>query len=387
MLTLLAIEFLDELLYSAREAAWPLIRTDLHLDYFQIGILLSLPAIMGNLLEIGVGVLGDTPWRRRLILGGGVIFTLSTLLMGVSGGYAALLVAFLVNFPASGAFVTLSQASLMDHEPDRHEQNMSRWTFAGSLAVVAGPLALSGAVYLGWGWRGAIISVGILAMVLLGIAWRSPGFTALSQNHRDSKTLLAHFSEGFGDTLRALKRKEVLRWFVLLEFSDLMLDVFYGYLALYLVDVVGAPPVTAGLAVGIWTGVGLLGDFLLIPLLERIKGLTYLRYSAFIELVLFPTFLLSPWLVAKLIILGLLGFFNAGWYSILSGNLYSSMPGQSGKVMAASDIFGIFGKLIPFGIGLAAQYFGLGYAIWLLILGPVALFVGIPRRGLPEKTH
>lgn len=40
---LLVIEFLDEFIYGAREAAWPLVRSDLALTYAQIGVLLGLP--------------------------------------------------------------------------------------------------------------------------------------------------------------------------------------------------------------------------------------------------------------------------------------------------------------------------------------------------------
>jgi FSR family fosmidomycin resistance protein-like MFS transporter len=90
----------------------------------------------------------------------------------------------------------------------------------------------------------------------------------------------------------------------------------------------------------VWTSLGLAGDFLLIPLLERVRGLSYLRVSAVIEFVLFTLLLLMPGFWIKLVLLGLLGFFNAGWYSILQGQLYSSMPGQSGTVMALSNIFG-----------------------------------------------
>ena len=39
--------------------------------------------------------------------------------------------------------------------------------------------------------------------------------------------------------LRALARKEVFRWLFLLELSDLLLDVFLAFLALYFVDEVG----------------------------------------------------------------------------------------------------------------------------------------------------
>ena len=88
------------------------------------------------------------------------------------------------------------------------------------------------------------------------------------------------------DALRVLRRREVLCWLTLLEFSDLMLDVLLGFLALYFVNVVGTTPAQAGAAVAVWTGVGLLGDLLLIPLLERVPGLCYLRWSAALELVI-----------------------------------------------------------------------------------------------------
>lgn len=42
--------------------------------------------------------------------------------------------------------------------------------------------------------------------------------------------------------------------------------------------------------------------------------------------------------------------------------------------------WGLVGKLIPLGVGMAAQQWGLGTDIWLLLLGPVALWVGLPRR-------
>jgi len=111
-----------------------------------------------------------------------------------------------------------------------------------------------------------------------------------------------------------------------------------------------------------------------------VRGLDYLRISAALELLLFVGFLLVPNVILKLVILGALGFFNAGWYSILSGQLYSAMPGQSGSVMAVGNVFGLVGSLIPLTIGLLAEGLGLGVAMWFLLLGPIALLLGIPRR-------
>jgi len=152
-LTLLAIEFLDEFVFGARGAAWPLNRTDLGLSYAQIGLLLGLPSLVSSLVEPFLGILGDIGRRRVLILGGGVVFALALLLTALSRDFLILLLSFVLLYPASGAFVTASQAMLMDTDSTRHEQNMARWTLAGSVGVVAGPIALGVAATLGLGWR------------------------------------------------------------------------------------------------------------------------------------------------------------------------------------------------------------------------------------------
>ncbi len=375
-LIFLFIEFLDELAFGATDAAWPLIRSDLALNYIQIGLALSLPGLIANCIEPFLGILGDVWKRRVLILGGGLFFALACLLTALSRNFIFLLIAFIVFNPASGAFVSLSQASLMDSAPARHEQNMARWTFAGSLGVFAGPLLLGGLAFLHFGWRAVFIFLAAATLLVLAGAWR---WLPPSPVHLADRPPLPDVWAGFKEAFACLKRREVFRWLILLEFSDLMLDVLYGYLALYFVDVVGLTGVQAALAVAVWTGFGLLGDFLLIPLLEKVRGLDYLRLSVVVELVLFPLFLLvpNPWL--KLAVAGLLGLFNSGWYAILQGNLYSAMPGRSGTVMALGNVAGLFGKLIPFGIGLAAQRFGLGPAMWILLSGPLALLLGLPK--------
>ena len=82
-----------------------------------------------------------------------------------------------------------------------------------------------------------------------------------------------------------------------------------------------------------------------------------------------------------------LQFFNAGWYSILKGQLYTSMPGQSGTVMALGNIFGWVSGFIPLGLGWVAQQYDLRVTMWLLLLGPIALMVGLPRPGLQRDDQ
>jgi FSR family fosmidomycin resistance protein-like MFS transporter len=383
VLLFLLIEFLDELVYGGLEAAWPLIRADLGLSYTQIGLAMALPGLIGIFIEPALGVLGDSGHRRALVLGGGVVFTLSLLIYAQAPSFALFLLAACLFYPASGAFVSLSQATLMDLEPARHEQNMARWTLAGSLGVVAGPLLLGLFILLGQGWRGMMSGLAFFSLATLLLAWR--GFPLRSPAISSNEEPLPSPRESLRRALAALRRGRVLRWMILLEFSDLMLDVLLGYLALYLVDVVRLEAQTAALGLSVWTTVGLMGDLLLIPLLERVKGLAYLRVSVLLELALFPAFLLAEPLWLKFIFLGLLGFFNSGWYSILKGNLYSELKGQSASMLVLDNAGALVGKLIPLGIGLAAERFGLASAMWLLLLGPLALLVGLPPRDSADK--
>lgn len=377
----LLIEFLDELVFGVIETAWPLIRTDLNLTYTQIGLLLSLPGIIAAFIEPFIGILGDVWCRRLLILAGGVFFTLALFSISISFSFLFLLLAFIILNPSSGALVNLSQANLMDSAPERHEQNMARWTFAGSLGVLTGPLLLGLFVYLGLGWRGtyALLTVISAACVLIAIRY-------LPTDKKN--TPFPSFGEvfdGFKSAFQALKRKEVWRWLLLLEFADLMLDVVFSFLALYFVDVVGANETQAGIAVTIWLVMGLLTDLFFIPIVDRLKDtVRYLRTTAFFEAFAFIAFLLIPGFLPKILLIILVNILNTGWYPILQGRLYSSLPGQSASIMAIGAVTDPLAKLLPLLIGILADRFGLGIAMWLLLLGPLALLIGLPKNLTPR---
>ncbi|HLL16330.1 MAG TPA: MFS transporter [Pyrinomonadaceae bacterium] len=381
---LLAIEFLDELVDGSRQAAWPLIRRDLSLSYAEIGLLLAVPKLVSNLIEPPLALLGDTRHRRAIILTGGVCFSLSLLLVARSSGFASLLLAFVLFYPAGGAFVSLSQAALMDFAPARREQNMARWAFAGSLGIVAGSFAVNASAAAGAGWR-AWFGVLCALSASLVLAARRFAFYAAERDDAAARER-GGIRRGALDGLRALRRAEVRRWLLLLEFSDLMLDGFHGFLALYFVDVAGVSIGQAGAGIAVWTGVGLAGDLLLIPLLERVRGLSYLRWSALAMLVLFPAFLLAPNLYAKLALLGLIGISNAGWYSILKAQLYAAMPERSGVALALSNVSGLIGGVIPLALGLVAERFGLARMMWLLLAAPLVFLVVIPRKEKSIQT-
>jgi MFS transporter, FSR family, fosmidomycin resistance protein len=305
----------------------------------------------------------------------GVAFAAGTLLVGASTGFALLLAASILSNPASGAFVSLSQATLMDAAPGRREQNMARWALAGSVGNSVGPAAVGVCVWAGLSWRWGFVAAGALMLLAVGAAWRQPFETPSASGDGRTRAALV---EGLRGAVRALRRRAVLRWLVLLQLGDFTYDVLRGFLALYFVDVVGAGEGGAALAVAVWTWVGLAGDFAVVPLLERVRGLRYLRASTSVVMVLFPLLLLAEGFPTKLLLLGLLGFANAGWYAVIQAKLYDELPGQSGAVaMTLGNVFGLAGSLAPLALGVYAEAYGLGPMMWLLALGPAALLAGL----------
>jgi MFS transporter, FSR family, fosmidomycin resistance protein len=369
VLTLLTVELLDELVFGAREAAWPAVRADLDLSYAQIGVLLSAPIYSSAIFEPAFGILGDSRWRRRVVVGGGVAMALALALVAVAPGFLVLLVAFVVLYPATGAFVSLSQATLMDLEPERRELNMTRWGIAGGIGAVVGPLAVAAFLALDIGWRPLFAMFAVAALALTVGAGATH---ARIRPARERPSARAAFA--------GLRRPRVVRWLVLLEFADLLLDVLLGFVALYLVDEVAASPAIGGVGVAVWTGAGLAGGFGVIAVLRRVDGLRYLRASALLALVLYPAFLLAPGVPAKLVLLALVGLCTAGWYSIPKARLYDALSGQSGAAVTLGSLAGLVGGTAPLVLGLVAERYGLDVALWILVVAPVALLVGVPGR-------
>ena len=214
------VEFLDELHYGLQSAALPAIHTDLALTYAQIGLLLGLPKIAGTVIEPFLMLLGDSSWRKKLVVGGGIGIIVALLLTASSTSFLTLLLAFIVSFPASGAFVSLSQATLMDLNPGRTSQMMARWTAAGSLGNVLGPLVLAGGLALAMSWRWAFAGLALTAFILTIIL--------LPQSITDRKLIGERTDETHPGELRgllqnlwgALRNVHLLRWVLLLQLSD-----------------------------------------------------------------------------------------------------------------------------------------------------------------------
>jgi len=373
--TLYAVELLDELIYGVESAALPLIRDDLALTYVQVGLLLTLPHLVGNVLDPVVGLLGDIWKRKALIVVGALATALAMVFVATGHTFAALAFAFCVSYPASTAYVSLSQATLMDLNPGRHDQTMARWTVLGAIGQFAGPALVTGALAVHFSWRGLYLGLALLAGLTGFIFWGQK----FNGGHKAESEAPPHLLAGLRELPQLIRASGILRWLVLLELADLMLDVFFNFCALYFTDVVGVSPALAGLAVTVLTLSGLVGDVLLIPLLEKVDGLRLIRLTALVVLGVYTAFLLVPGVWPKFVLLAALGPLRSGWYQVLQGRAYSAMPGKSGTVIAITSLGGLAAASFPVILGAVAERAGLGWAMALLTIAPVSLLIGLPR--------
>jgi MFS transporter, FSR family, fosmidomycin resistance protein len=380
----LAVELADELADGAKAAALPLFRHDLGLSYGQVGLLASVPLLAGGALELPLGILAGQGRRRRLaVLGGGLVFILSLLAVAASPSFVVLLAAFTVFFPASGAFVSLTQAELIDTWPSlTTAQLMARWDLAGWTGAVAGPLLVVAVLAAGGGWREAYLALaGLAALAWLGTCLREPlPKRAVVEDDGDPEPDVA-FAVRLRMVLAALRDWSTVRWVLLIDVADLLVDVLTGFLALYLVDVAHLAPAIAALAIAIRLGAGLAGDAALVFVLDRVADVTVLRASAVAAALLYPGFLLAPGAAAKVVILALLSAATAPWYPLLQARLYGSLPGRSSVAVTLSSAAGLVGGLGPLAVGLIAGAFGLSWALAGLVVVPVAVLAGAAVGG------
>ena len=54
--------------------------------------------------------------------------------------------------------------------------------------------------------------------------------------------------------------------------------------------------------------------------------------------------------------------------------------------MALGIVTDPLAKLLPLLIGILADNFGLQSAMWILLLGPIALLIGLPKKNLTPST-
>jgi len=158
-----------------------------------------------------------------------------------------------------------------------------------------------------------------------------------------------------------------------------MLDeIFIGFAALYLRDVLYASEVVISLVIT----VQLIGSFLGLIVIDRLVGrfsstrlLTWLAILTLVGILGFLT-IHSIWFAA--FTLFIIDFGAAGLYPIAQAEAYARQPGRSGTVLAVIGLGQPFEVALPGIVGLVAGRFGVLAGIGLLGLAPVLVLLLVP---------
>src|SRR5512143_3105974 len=369
---LYGVELLDEVIYGLFGAVLPTIKTELALTYTQVGLLFTLPGLISVLGEPVIGLLGDTRHRRALVLGGIGATAIGLALIAGAQQYLPLLLATCIMYVASGAYVNLSQATLIDRNPRRAENTMARWVLMGAIGVTISPLLITVVLSAEGNWRAVFFSTAIVAGAFAMLLFRQR-----FDGHDGAEDGAGSLKQLGRSLLLALRSRTLIKWVILTELADFMLDKLLEVTGLYFHDVAGVSLPAASAAVTVATIAGLLGNFALVPLLERVSGLRVLRVSAFIALVAYAALLLIPVVWLKYVLIAVINLSTAGWFPVLRAKCYEALPGQSGVVVAVTSLANISSLFVPLLLGGIADALGLQTAMWLLIIGPIALIWGV----------
>ncbi len=369
---LYGVELLDEFVYGLFGAALPTVKTELALTYTQVGLLFTLPGLISLLAEPVIGLLGDTRHRRALVLGGLFATAIGLALIAGAQQYLPLLLAQCLMFVASGAYVNLSQATLIDRDPRRTENTMARWVLMGAIGVTISPLLITVVLSAEGSWRavffGTAIAAGLFAVLL---------FKQRFDGHAGAEDDAGSLRQLGRSLLTALRSRTLIKWVILAELADFMLDKLLEVTGLYFHDVAGVSLPAASAVVTVATIAGLIGNFAVVPLLERVSGRRVLRVSAMVVLIAYAALLLIPIVWLKVVLIAVINLSTAGWYAVLRAKCYETLPGQSGVVVAVTSLANVSSLFVPLLLGSIADALGLQTAMWLLIVGPIALIWGV----------
>jgi fucose permease len=249
---------------------------------------------------------------------------------------------------------------------------MARWTLLGAIGVTAGPLLMTVLFSFGIAWRGTYVALAVIA-ALFAVALFQQRFDSHDGAHAEPQAVrvLAR------SLLNALRQRSLLKWVLLTELADFMLDKLLEVTGLYFHDVAGVSLAGASAAVAVSTVAGLIGSALLVPVLERQTGVRVLRASAVVVLLAYVLFLVVSVIWLKYVLIGVISFGTSSWFAILRAKTFEALPGQSGLVVAVTSLANISSLFVPLLLGGLADAVGLQSAMWLLALGPVALIIGL----------
>ena len=241
----------------------PLIRESLGLNYLQSGILLSAYAFTSGLAQLPGGWIGDRISRRLVIAIGLAGVSVTTLAIGLSPAYYAMLVILVIRGIFSGAYHPSATSMLSSYvEVTRRGKAIALHMIGGSMGFALGPI-LGGLIANMLGWRFAFIILSIPTLVAAPLVLRKlrqqePVSSRLANQSSTEESVTSQPKQrgiSIGQVLRPIAIIAAL--VVLTQFIS---SSAMAFMPIYLVDKHTIAPVYAAMLIGLIRGGGIIGS-------------------------------------------------------------------------------------------------------------------------------
>lgn len=160
---------MSHLYYLILAPLFPQLRDAFNVSYAELGLALALMPLTSSILQVPIGFMVDRLGSRMMLMGGLIIVSMSTVLMGFTTSYAQLLVLCVVSGAGNAVFHPTDYAILNSTiSPARMGRAFSIHTFTGQIGSAAAPVV---GILLAqqFGWRMALIIAGLAGFVALAL--------------------------------------------------------------------------------------------------------------------------------------------------------------------------------------------------------------------------
>ena len=185
--------------YMARQvlnAVFPLLKAEWGLSDGQLGFLAGVVPLMVGLLTLPISLLADRVGRVKSIVAMAALWSLATLLCGLTRSYDQMLAARVLVGVGEAAYGSVGIAVIISVFPKHLRATLTGTFMAGGLAGQVLGVGIGGAVAATHGWRMAFSVIGIAGLILAAAyAWIV----------RESRIRVQETNDGEAITLASLK--------------------------------------------------------------------------------------------------------------------------------------------------------------------------------------